>query len=276
MYRSFYFCDELYHHGIKGQRWGVRRFQNKDGSLTPEGIKRYKTDLKFKEKYDKSVAKRESKRVEKLMKKPLRKLSEAELAERINRLSLEKRAADVERELNAVANPKGKPNNNNGNSQGNAGEKAVAKGKSIASEILNATGKVIIGGIAKNVGGRIVDRIFGGDKETTKVVQEVAKDVKDTVDDLSGKEEKSNKKDKSKDKPLSGTVVDTPSYAYDDISIDPFAGSSWKSAGTSPKNVYDAFVDYGAKTGYKTAASSPYTDVGEEYVTKLLSTTKFY
>ena len=32
---------ELYHHGIKGQRWGVRRFQKKDGSLTPAGKKRY-------------------------------------------------------------------------------------------------------------------------------------------------------------------------------------------------------------------------------------------
>ena len=32
---------ELYHHGIKGQKWGVRRFQNKDGSLTPAGKKRY-------------------------------------------------------------------------------------------------------------------------------------------------------------------------------------------------------------------------------------------
>lgn len=28
------------HHGIKGQKWGIRRFQNKDGSLTPEGRKR--------------------------------------------------------------------------------------------------------------------------------------------------------------------------------------------------------------------------------------------
>ena len=36
-------CDveELYHHGIKGMRWGVRRFQNKSGSLTPAGKKRY-------------------------------------------------------------------------------------------------------------------------------------------------------------------------------------------------------------------------------------------
>jgi hypothetical protein len=33
--------DNLQHHGIKGQKWGVRRFQKKDGSLTPEGKKRY-------------------------------------------------------------------------------------------------------------------------------------------------------------------------------------------------------------------------------------------
>ena len=31
----------LVHHGIKGQRWGVRRFQNKDGTLTTLGKKRY-------------------------------------------------------------------------------------------------------------------------------------------------------------------------------------------------------------------------------------------
>ena len=33
--------DEIKHHGIKGQKWGVRRFQNKDGSLTADGRKRY-------------------------------------------------------------------------------------------------------------------------------------------------------------------------------------------------------------------------------------------
>ena len=32
---------ELYHHGIKGQKWGVRRFQNEDGTLTDEGKRRY-------------------------------------------------------------------------------------------------------------------------------------------------------------------------------------------------------------------------------------------
>lgn len=37
--------NELYHHGIKGQRWGVRRFQNKDGTLTPAGQKRRAKEL---------------------------------------------------------------------------------------------------------------------------------------------------------------------------------------------------------------------------------------
>ena len=42
------------HHGIKGQKWGVRRFQNKDGSLTPIGRKRQQYDGPVHEDYSKS------------------------------------------------------------------------------------------------------------------------------------------------------------------------------------------------------------------------------
>ena len=39
--------NELYHHGIKGMKWGVNRYRNYDGSLTPDGKKKeYKKSLK--------------------------------------------------------------------------------------------------------------------------------------------------------------------------------------------------------------------------------------
>lgn len=45
MNRDYYsglpYSDELYHHGIKGQKWGIRRYQYEDGTRTPEGRKHY-------------------------------------------------------------------------------------------------------------------------------------------------------------------------------------------------------------------------------------------
>ena len=42
----------LIHYGIQGQKWGIRRFQNEDGTLTPEGIRRYSDLLDKSEKSD--------------------------------------------------------------------------------------------------------------------------------------------------------------------------------------------------------------------------------
>lgn len=63
---------ELSHHGIKGQRWGIRRFQNKDGSLTPAGKKRRANDYNSE----------------------FKRMTDEELRSKVNRMNLEKRYMD--------------------------------------------------------------------------------------------------------------------------------------------------------------------------------------
>nr|DAG27776.1 MAG TPA: hypothetical protein [Caudoviricetes sp.]DAT69843.1 MAG TPA: hypothetical protein [Caudoviricetes sp.] len=73
--------DELYHWGIKGMKWGVRRYQNKDGTLTEEGKKRYISDH---EDYTRAHTK-----------KSVREMSDSELNVRINRLQKERQYAQL-------------------------------------------------------------------------------------------------------------------------------------------------------------------------------------
>lgn len=70
---------ELHHHGIKGQKWGVRRFENVDGTLTQAGKERYgKTKRKYQEsdnvfvsgkvKYDLPLSGKIKKEIDKIIK----------------------------------------------------------------------------------------------------------------------------------------------------------------------------------------------------------------
>ena len=127
---------ELYHHGIRGMKWGIRRYQNKDGSLTTAGKKRYKAteeELKAREqviknkervkaKQDKLAAKKaeldarekalegdkkgkKGKTPDKPQQKSIKDMTDAELRDHINRMQLEKNYLDTQKSL-AAANPK--------------------------------------------------------------------------------------------------------------------------------------------------------------------------
>lgn len=96
--------EMLEHHGIKGQKWGVRRFQNKDGTRTALGKKREATpDEKEKKTRKADVKKR-------------RTMSDADIRKRIERMKLEK-------EYKTLV------------------EEDTAPGKKYVSEILSAAGK---------------------------------------------------------------------------------------------------------------------------------------
>lgn len=66
--------NQLAHYGILGMKWGIRRYQNKDGTLTPAGKKRYSESDDYKNAHSK---------------KSVREMSDAELRARVNRLQME-------------------------------------------------------------------------------------------------------------------------------------------------------------------------------------------
>ena len=90
--------NDIWHYGIKGQKWGIRRYQNSDGTLTASGKRRQKKEEKLQAKEARKQAKKADKAIRKdraYASKNRRILSDEELASRVKRLEQERKLKDL-------------------------------------------------------------------------------------------------------------------------------------------------------------------------------------
>ena len=134
--------SELYHHGIKGQKWGRRRYQNKDGTLTAAGKKRY------------GNMSSDAREANAIGKKKVSEMSNAELRKYNERVNLERQYAN----LNPSAAKKGiKFVKGAAATLGTAltlynnSDKIVKLGQKVGARIVDSVGDMVIKDLSRNL-----------------------------------------------------------------------------------------------------------------------------
>ena len=147
--------DELYHHGVLGMKWGVRRYQNADGTLTPAGRRKAN---KLAKKYAKVtgkkliVKKRSVQGNEKQKPKTLSEMSDYELQQKINRINLENNYS----KLLASQVPKAKKSK---------GKAFISKvGKDVVAPAAVEAGKSVLTKAFKDIGFKMLNELEDRDK----------------------------------------------------------------------------------------------------------------
>ena len=150
-FKMVVYSDELCHYGIRGMRWGIRRYQNSDGSLTTAGRKRYSTGKHhsiFTRK--KTTSKVKTKPAEEKPKqKSVSEMSDAELNAFLNRKRLEQQYYQL------MATPQKKS--------------AVTKGKEMVGKALENAAQDTLTQIAKYAMAKSVNKMLGDNVVNAKV-----------------------------------------------------------------------------------------------------------
>lgn len=223
---EYYVCrdpeTELVHWGIKGMKWGVRRYQNKDGSLTPAGKKRVAAEKNALKERERSIKTREKEKAERVKldakkaeldarerelngggsrkvknhgkknesnsdastrMKPISEMSNKELQEYTTRMRLEKEYYDAQRNL-AAMNPK-----------------QVSKGRKYAEKLLNEAIMPAVTNAGKNYLNKMMNQAMGiDDKDTLSELKKTFEtlDYKQKIDKIKNPDRYLSEEDKNK------------------------------------------------------------------------------
>ena len=286
--------NEIYHWGIKGQRWGFRRFQNEDGSLTPEGelrynqdkqkaargkaaemykTKKYKAKLALKQEKQKvkdaaalaKTAKKEQAKLnaeDRVIRKKPKNMTDEELRNEVNRLAMEldyqKKSWQVER--------------------GKKGPSALDKADEFferpTGRIVAEVGKSIVTQVATNTLTNIIkektstlekEKIKGQQLKNKKLKAEAKKSKLDEEAAEKEYESKYGKKDKNSYSDSNEKKSDTKSaedYVKDAFSGTKSGGAKDKKGQTSEKRDNDSSGSTNEKE--KTFTGNPFTPGGNK------------
>lgn len=214
------YSDDLYHSGVKGQKWGIRRYQNEDGTLTALGKIHYGAQ-KTGQAIGRAAKKVYDKRMEKHKIRHPEKMTDTELRDHINRIKMENEYREMMRQ----------------------NKKPVSVGHRIANDILENSAKTLASGVINRLNSK-----WESEAAYARRVEQDKKDYKRRMKRQEAEEAQKERKEHEKERK-------TMSYKFDKYvkktlpkDFSSYTDKDWENFDTFT-NIKDRIRQYESKGG---------------------------